>query len=155
MLEIERKFLVDRFPDDLIPIQPPSKVEQGYLSTDPNYEVRVSNRFNLTTKRGVGLIREEVVLPISEEAFKALWLLTERNRIYKDRYLFVDGGHTIEVDVYKDNNAGLVVAEVEFPLELAAFNFKAPSWFGREITDERQYANSTLSFNKTSRFFKI
>ena len=43
-------------------------------------------------------------------------------------------GLTIQLDVYRRKLEGLVVAEVEFPDEEAACDFRAPAWLGREVT---------------------
>jgi CYTH domain-containing protein len=51
----------------------------------------------------------------------------------------------IEIDTYRGRNAGLVVAEVEFPTYAAARKFQPPSWFGREVTGEKRYSNVKLA----------
>ena len=51
----------------------------------------------------------------------------------------------IELDVYRDHLSGLVTAEVEFDSEDAAAAFAAPSWLGREITEEPGYKNQRLA----------
>jgi CYTH domain-containing protein len=55
------------------------------------------------------------------------------------------GGGEAEVDEYGGELAGLVVVEVEFPDEQAASAFTPPSWFGRELTGEKPYANRSLA----------
>ena len=40
---------------------------------------------------------------------------------------------------------GLVTAEVEFPDEDAANQFRAPDWLGREVTGDDQYSNQSLA----------
>ena len=39
----------------------------------------------------------------------------------------------------------LVVAEVEFPDRTACRKFKAPAWFGREVTGNKRYSNVRLA----------
>ena len=51
----------------------------------------------------------------------------------------------IEIDVYRGRHAGLVVAEVEFPDSASCRSFKAPWWFGREVTGEKRYSNVRLA----------
>ena len=51
----------------------------------------------------------------------------------------------IEIDIYRGRHAGLVVAEVEFPNTVSCRKFKAPSWFGREVTGEKRYSNVRLA----------
>ena len=66
-LEIERKFLVDRVPADLA-IDSEDEIAQGYLSVGED-QVRLRRRGDrhvLTVKRGAGLEREEVEVPLAE-----------------------------------------------------------------------------------------
>ena len=51
----------------------------------------------------------------------------------------------IELDIYRGRHAGLVVAEVEFPDTASFRRFKAPWWFGREVTGEKRYSNVRLA----------
>jgi len=51
----------------------------------------------------------------------------------------------IEIDIYRGRHAGLVVAEVEFPDIANCRRFKAPSWFGREVTGTKRYSNVRLA----------
>ena len=51
----------------------------------------------------------------------------------------------IEVDIYHGRNRGLIVAEVEFPNHASRRKFKAPRWFGREVTGEKRYSNVRLA----------
>ena len=56
-----------------------------------------------------------------------------------------EDGHTIELDVYEGELAGLIVAEVEFDDPWGAESFAAPYWFGREVTDDPGYRNQRLA----------
>jgi adenylate cyclase len=50
-----------------------------------------------------------------------------------------------EVDEFLDENAGLVVAEVE--LESEDQPFDRPDWLGLEVTEDARYYNSNLASN--------
>ena len=52
---------------------------------------------------------------------------------------------TIELDVFEDDLAPLLLAEVEFPDEASALSFTPPEWFGTDVTFSSEYHNSTLS----------
>ena len=52
---------------------------------------------------------------------------------------------TAEVDIYEGELRGLMTTEVEFPSLAAAEAFAAPVWFGRDISEERAYKNTSLS----------
>ena len=148
-MEIERKFLLPDLPPDL-DRHPGKLIEQGYLAFSPEgVEVRVRRKGDehfLTVKRGSGMSRLEVELPLPARDFDTLWPLTAHCRVRKTRHrLPGPGSLTVEVDIYEDKLAGLRVAEVEFPDEDAARAFRPPEGFGREITDDPAYRNQTLA----------
>jgi CYTH domain-containing protein len=147
-LEIERKFLVDRAPADL-DSYPSARIEQGYLAITDDVEVRLRRKGHamvLTIKSSGDRERVERELDLDADGFSTLWPLTAGRRVEKTRYAIpTDGDHTIELDVYEGDLAGLVVAEVEFETTDGASAFAAPSWFGREVTGERGYKNQRLA----------
>jgi adenylate cyclase len=65
-----------------------------------------------------------------------------RPHIAKIRHTLIVGGFTWEVDEYLEENAGLIVAEIE--LTDAAAAFPLPDWLGAEVTDDPSYSNSNL-----------
>lgn len=145
-VEIERKFLVSDPPlGDARRIE---EIEQGYLAAGKG-EVRLrrrDGRLLLTAKGGEGLSREEAEIELSPEQFDRLWPLTEGRRIRKRRHRIPHGGGLeIELDVYEDDLAGLVVAEVEFGSEQEAHQFEPPGWLGADVTGENAYMNRTLA----------
>ncbi len=146
-LEIERKFLVERAPEDL---PAGERIEQGYLAVAPDgVEVRVrrrDGRSTLTIKSGPAHVRVEEELDIDDRRFEALWGLTEGRRIAKTRHLVpLADGLTAELDVYAEALAGLLIAEVEFPSTEASTAFAPPAWLGREVTGDARYANQSLA----------
>jgi CYTH domain-containing protein len=146
--EVERKFLVDAMPES-VRRWPASTIQQGYLAIQGDgTEVRVRNRggiCSLTVKRGTGLERQEVEVPLSAEAFATLWPLTAGRRVDKVRYVGKERGYVVEVDVYHGALDGRVVAEVEFSDVKASQAFEPPTWFGPEVTGDQRYANQHLA----------
>ena len=69
--------------------------------------------------------------------------LCEWPQIEKTRYRVDFGGLTWEVDVFAGDNAGLVVAEVEFDRDDQAIVL--PDWVGAEVTDDPCYLNVNLA----------
>ena len=61
----------------------------------------------------------------------------------KTRFRSVHAGRTWEIDVYSDENIGLVIAEIEMESEDAAVDL--PRWVGREVTGEERYYASRLA----------
>jgi len=149
-MEIERKFLVDAVPDDLDGGRS-SSIEQGYVAIDADgSEVRIRRRdgaSTLTVKSGGGLARVEEELAIDDAAFERLWPLTAGRRIEKVRHVIPTDvpGVEIELDEYRGDLDGLLVAEVEFPGEDEAHAFTPPPWFGADVTDDRRFKNQRLA----------
>lgn len=141
--EIERKFLVKRLPFDS-ETSPFVPIEQGYLALEPEgQEVRLRRKgelYYLTVKSQGTLVREEYEVELSKEQFEVLWPGTAGRRLQKDRYFF----ETFEVDIYKGNLQGLVVAEIEFGEAEKAKSFQLPDWLGKEITHINFLKNRNL-----------
>ena len=148
-IEVERKWLVPEAAPDAL-AAPSDQIEQGSLTIGADgAETRVRRRGQrcfLTVKSGSGMSRAEHEVEITAEQFEALWPATAGARLMKRRHLLrTEEGHTIELDVYEDDLAGLVVAEVEFDDPWGAESFAAPYWFGREVTDDPDYRNHRLA----------
>ncbi len=144
-MEIERKFLVERLPDDLSEY-PGQTIEQAYLCTRPVVRVRrYGDEFWLTCKGKGLLVREEFELSLSEEAYRHLLSKADGLVICKVRHRIPWNGYIIELDIFDGPLAPLVLAEVEFAAEEEAMAFVPPDWFGRDVTMEPEYSNSNLS----------
>lgn len=153
MDEIERKFLLDT-PPTVIEQRAPARIRQGYLAISGDTEVRVRSRGDervLTVKRGQGLVRREVSVPLTVGQFEDLWPLTVGRRVSKRRWVIPHGAVDLEIDVFDDDLDGLVMVEVEFASERASAEFVAPEWFGREVTDDSRYRNATLAVEGLTR----
>jgi adenylate cyclase len=147
-LEIERKFLVEELPEGLA-YGSADEIAQGYLAVGED-EVRLrrrGDRFLLTVKRGKGMARGEVEVPIDRAAFEELWPLTKGRRVEKVRRTLPVEGGTLEVDRYDGALAGLVVAEIEFPDEAAAEAFEPPAWLSKELTGDARWSNARLALD--------
>jgi adenylate cyclase len=146
--EIERKFLVKSLPDNLKRSRH-FIIEQGYLATESagrQVRLRKSGKAtSLTFKVGRGSHREEREIKLSPKQFAAMWPGTAGRRLRKVRYEIPWDKVMIEIDIYRGRHAGLVVAEVEFPDTASCRRFKAPWWFGREVTGEKRYSNVRLA----------
>ena len=145
-MEIERKFLVNRLPENL-ESYPCLHIEQGYLCTEPVVRIRrQDDSYYLTYKSGGLMVREEYNLPLTEEAYQHLLPKVDGRLIRKRRYRIpLTDTLTIELDLFRGDLAPLVLAEVEFPDEASANSFTPPHWFGEDVTFSSQYHNSNLS----------
>ena len=54
-------------------------------------------------------------------------------------------GLTAELDLYDGSLEGHQLVEVEFDDDDAADDFEPPDWFGREVTEDNRYTNSSLA----------
>ena len=148
-MEIERKFLIETL--EQLPFSPadyPSRrIEQGYLCTDPVVRVRRDgSRYFLTYKSKGLMVREEYNLPLTEEAYLHLIPKADGRVITKRRYVVpLEGGLSLELDVFEGDLAPLILAEIEFPDEESANSYEAPAWLGEDVTSSPRYHNSTLS----------
>lgn len=145
-MEIERKFLIHTLPEDLRSY-PCDQITQAYISTSPVIRVRQKNdEFILTVKSEGLLAREEVEMPITEEAFLHLLEKKDGRSIEKRRYKIPDGkGYLIELDVFEGVYKGFCMAEVEFPNLDEANAYEPPAWFGTDVTMDPAFHNSSLS----------
>ena len=96
-------------------------------------------------------MRLEQEWAISRSRFDDFWVQTTGRRVSKTRSNVPLDGHTIEVDVFHDDLAGLVVAEVEFDDDEAMAAFTPPEWFGPEVSDDVRYTNASLAVHGLDR----
>lgn len=147
-MEIERKFLIDphHLPTHL-ERYPHNELEQSYIITEPVLRIRKKDDSYVLTYKGQGLMkREEVEFPLTKEAYEKLSTKTEGNTITKTRYQIPETDElTIELDIFHGAFEGLFLAEVEFSSEESALSYQPPAWFGKEVTNETTFHNSTLS----------
>lgn len=149
--EIERKFLVDKEKFKLFLIISDVEfvyIRQGFLSTDNNKIVRIRtyNEIGYITLKGEGLISRseyEYEIPI-KDAIEIIHTMCG-SIILKKRYKIPFGNHTWEVDVFEDENYGLVVAEIELKSEDEPF--EKPEWITNEVTGIVKYYNNNISQN--------
>ena len=148
--EIERKWLLNELPQFIIKdLESFEKIQmiQAYLCRRPVIRIRRENDQYVLTYKGEGYkVREEYNLPLNESAFYDLLKKCTGTVIYKERYIIpLENGLNAELDVFKENHAGLLLLEVEFENEEEADSFEAPLWFGKEVTGLKKYTNSYIS----------
>lgn len=159
-MEIERKFLIQNLKE--LPFSPynfPHKeLEQGYLCTGPVVRIRREDNDYILTYKSKGLMaREEYNLPLTQESYQHLKKKVDGRIIHKTRYVipmdtvcpenteFCQTPLFLELDIFHDDLAPLILAEIEFPDEESANTYPAPVWLGEDVTFSAAYHNSTLS----------
>lgn len=145
-MEIERKYLIDKIPFSLEGFCC-RRIEQGYLCTEPVVRIRRDDDTYYLTYKSKGLmVREEYNLPLTQEAYEHLKTKADGRIISKLRYMIpLAGSLTAELDLFQDDLAPLMLAEVEFDTVEEAEHFLPPEWFGEDVTSSSKYHNSTLS----------
>jgi CYTH domain-containing protein len=146
--EIERRFLLNEVP--LFETLEHKHIRQGYLlKAKDGSKLRlrqIGDAYIFSIKRGKGLVRMEVEFEIEQADFDALWPLTVGKRIEKTRYyLPLENGHIAELDRFHGDLYGHLQVEVEFASASKAERFTPPAWFGREVTEDGRYTNSSLA----------
>lgn len=146
MQEIERKYLIDNesWREDVVRSM---RIAQGYLcSRRVTARVRICNDRGILTIKGKsrdgGLSRFEWEREIPREVAEHL-LQRCKGVVDKVRHIIEYEGHTFEVDEFKGDNEGLIIAEVE--LSSRNETVALPSWCGDEVTGVRCFYNSFLS----------
>lgn len=158
--EIERKYIIDNLPVEIIKERFPTTIIQGYIAVSDTEEVRVrkklaskSNKakYVLTRKSKGDLSREEAEKGIEPEFFNTFIHASSGRIIEKDRYKIPHGPGEkweIELDIYKGHLTGLKTAEIEFKDEEEEKEFKehyVPIWFGEDVTFDRRFKNNVLA----------
>lgn len=144
-IEIERKFLVtgDAWRRDA----QGTFYRQGYLVASDGCVVRVrvaGEKACLTIKgRKVGFSCPEYEYPLPvADATDMLEQVCLRPFIEKIRYTLYFKGISWEIDEFKEENDGLVIAEVELAQEHQIIEL--PDWAGREVSLDPKYWNMNL-----------
>lgn len=145
--EIERKFLVSQ---EFIHLATGKfEIAQGYLSSVPErtVRIRIAGKKGFLTIKGAsdttGMKRYEWEKEIKVSEAKELLRLCEKGVIEKTRYIVEQSDFIIEVDVFKGDNEGLIIAEIE--LNSTDQTIELPGWLGKEVTGDSRYYNSYLS----------
>jgi adenylate cyclase len=148
-VEIERKFLVKS--DAWRPLARASEeLCQGYLSPhdkDAKAEVRVRRaglRGFITIKGKGGMSRAEFEYEIpSTHADVLLKELCRPSLIEKTRHEVEHAGMVWQVDEFRGDHLGLVLAEIELTSVDQAVEL--PDWIGQDVTDDPTYRNANLA----------
>lgn len=146
-VEIERKFLVDKERWDKTEKVDRHFLKQGYILNDADKTVRIRlyDNAGFITIKGLsaGASRPEFEYPIPEGDARELLDKFCTFKISKIRNKILYNGKLWEVDEFLEDNAGLVVAEIELSEEGERIDL--PDWIAKEVTGEERYYNSNLS----------
>lgn len=145
-IEIERKFLLKN-NDWQSSANGGTAFRQGYLCETGPGSVRVrieGEKANINIKSAtlnMSRLEYEYSLPL-EDAQQLLDHVCIKPMIEKTRFHVHYKGKLWEVDVFKGENEGLVVAEIE--LQHVDEVIELPTWVGEEVTEDKRYYNVCL-----------
>ena len=152
MVEIERKFLVDK------QLWKPSgnglNIRQGYLSVDTERVVRVriaNDKAYITIKgKPKGIVRTELEYNIPVNEAEIMLKMCLGFPVEKTRFKEKINELIWEIDVFEGENKGLVMAEIELSDENQKIDL--PKWIINEVSFDSRYFNSWLTSNPFSKW---
>lgn len=149
MMEIERKFIVDKEKvKGIITNKKGKPIIQAYLTEKPEISVRVRKKGEkgfLTIKgKSEGIRRVEFEYEIPVEDVEQMLCVLPLPKVEKTRYEVEYAGKCWEIDVFHGENEGLILAEVELNSETE--NIETPPWVGKEVSNDVRYFNQYLAF---------
>lgn len=157
--EIERRWLLKKLPPEVnLSKLKFTNIQQSYISRKPVLRLRShdNKEFVLCVKTQgdkKSLARPEQEILISKKEYNSLMLLAKTEPIIKRRHFLKYKKLNVEIDIFGGYLKGLIIFEVEFKTEKQAMSFVPPSWFGKEITGIKKYANSSLAKTKINKLF--
>lgn len=170
-IEIERKFYVantDRVHQELVHLISATRLVQGYLSdSKPTTRVRldVGNKKAWLCVKGyrdkstggkpefeyeIPYTDGEKLMPMAHSVITKNRYVLELNAalIRDDQLNFKQPNYLIELDVFRGNLEGLILAEIERPESIHDQQWDRmliPSWFTTEVTGVKGWSNKALS----------
>ena len=142
-LEIERKFMIDHFPEHL-KLLCSAYIEQGYVSANPEVRIRhgideMTGKENYTlTIKGDGMLsRPEMETDVEQSFYDEVVSLINKPMITKKYRCYDFEGHRLEVSLVDEGTEHeFCYAEIEFPSEEEANAFVKPDFLGEEVTND-------------------
>ena len=154
-MEIERKFLMDKMPTELTPLEC-YQIEQGYLSINPEVRIRrkkdrTDESYKITIKSDGDLAREEIEMKIDYYQYAKLKEMINLPMIQKDYYIYrirlprdkrinEYTIHDLEFSIVdKGTPNEFMYAEIEFFDEEDANEYIPDYFLGKEVTYDPNY----------------
>lgn len=155
-IELEKTYLVKSLPveieaarkTDLLDIYLPKNVEHPFLRIRKR-----GDKFFITKKvplkENVFSEFSEETIPLSKEEYDELSQIAGK-RLHKIRHTWKVGEITVDLDIFQDDLAGLVIVDFEFKDVNAKEEFVAPDWCLYDVTQAEFIAGGLLAGKKYS-----
>lgn len=150
-LEVERKFKIKpgvQVPDS----ESVQSIRQAYLMSDGDTSIRVriinDEEAYITIKKSSDMrlsVRHEYEYPLPLEDAIEMMQICQYTPVVKQRFVVMDGEVKWEVDIFQEENEGLIIAEVELPNIYQ--QIELPVWIGEEVTEDPRFLNSYLAIH--------
>ena len=152
-IERERKFLLDRLPEDLTPASPHVQITDNYITgtrlrlrkiRDPQtnkWTLKFTQEFAPNPRDFSRTMITNVYLSASEYNILAVF---EANEIRKNRYRFEHDGHQYGIDLFLGDLLGLILAEISFETDEELEQFAMPSFAFAEVTNSEMFTGAKL-----------
>ena len=144
-MEIERKFLIDKFPEGL-QLKEESTMYQGYISVMPTVRIRkkVSEKgtsYKMTIKSQGEMVRHEVEFDIPENKYNELQEVFCPSPIIKlKRNYILPDGKVLECNLVDEGSeTEFMYAEIEFSSVEEAESYSLPDFLNMEVTYDNSY----------------
>lgn len=144
-MEIERKFLIEGFPEDL-PLKEEAILHQGYISVMPTVRIRkkISDKgtgYKMTVKSAGEMVRHEVEFDIPMEKYEELAEVFCPDPIIKlKRNYVLPDGKILECNLVDEGTENeFMYAEIEFETVAEAERYPLPPFLGKEVTFDNSY----------------
>jgi len=146
MLEIEKKFLVNKNIWEHLDKPTPQLIKQSYISDNKKCTVRlrIKGSKGFITMKGEtkNISRSEYEYEIPLIDVTAMMGEFSDKTLSKNRFEIKVGNHIWEIDEFHGKLDGLIIAEIELKSENE--KFELPSWAEKEVSSDPRYYNSNL-----------
>ena len=152
-VERERKFLLDRLPEELTPASPHVQITDNYITgtrlrlrkiRDPQtnkWTLKLTQKFALNKSDLSRTILTNVYLNATEYNTLAVF---EANEIRKNRYSFENAGDKYGIDLFLGDLLGLILAEISFESDEELEQFEQPAFAFAEVTNSEMFTGARL-----------
>tara|TARA_Y100001934_G_scaffold253400_1_gene318397 strand:+ start:141 stop:602 length:462 start_codon:yes stop_codon:yes gene_type:complete len=146
-LEIERKFLINKIPDNC---EKSIHIKQYYMHIDDYFVQRLrffdNQKAIISLKQNCeGLSRYEFEYEIPLSDAQKIVSMSNSKFIEKIRHIIYFDKIKWEIDEFLGQNEGLLIAEVE--LDSEDQDVVLPEWVDAEVTNQHKYFNYNLAIN--------
>ncbi|MBT9151615.1 MAG: Inorganic triphosphatase [candidate division WS2 bacterium] len=150
MIELEKTYLAKFVPMDLANCNYSEMMDVYFPVISPHPRLRLRKRGSILEMTKKTLVNPndsssqiEQTINLTQDEFDAL-VQIDGKRLKKVRYYLKQDNYTIEVDVFQDALAGLVLVDVEFDSVEEKDSFQMPDFCLVEVTQEDFVAGGML-----------